>query len=256
MIRALRSILFIVFGFTSGVLYAAVAILFFWASQKFLWGFVMSYCRLTLRAGRVLCGMDYQVEGLDNLPDSASVIMIKHSSVFETYGHVPFFPKTTWVMKRAIFWIPVFGWALALVFRPIAINRKAGSRAVLQVIEQGKAKLAAGTWVTVFPEGTRVQPGQTRKYGISGAALAKEAGVLIVPVAHNAGDLWRRRELIKRPGLVRFVIGPPIDPSTQSAKETNVLVQAWIEGKMSEISSAYQGRETRGSEPFSLEKGL
>lgn len=248
MIRALRSILFLVFGFTSGVLYAAVSMLFFWASQDFLWRFVMSYCRLTLRAGRVICGMDYRVEGQENLPDSASVIMIKHSSVFETYGHVPFFPRTSWVIKRAILWIPVFGWALALVFRPIAIDRKAGTRAVLQVIEQGKAKLAAGIWVSIFPEGTRVQPGQTRKYGISGAALAKEAGVMIVPVAHNAGDLWRRRELVKRPGLVRFCIGPPIDPSLQSAKETNRLVQAWIENKMSEISPAYK----KGSEPKGL----
>lgn len=220
-------------------MFAAVSILFFWASQDFLWGFVNNYCRLTLWAGRFFCGMDYRVEGLEHLPDTASVIMIKHSSALETYGHVPFFPRTSWVIKRAILWIPVFGWALALVFRPIAIDRKAGSRAVLQVIEQGKAKLAAGVWVTVFPEGTRVQPGQTRKYGISGAALAKEAGVLIVPMAHNAGDLWRRRELIKRPGLVRFCIGPPIDPSAQSAKETNLLVQAWIERKMSEISSAY-----------------
>lgn len=240
MIRALRSIVFVVFAFSSGVIYAAVSILFFWASPTFLWRFVDGWCHLTLRAGRFLCGMDYRVEGLENLPDRASVIMIKHSSVFETYGHVPFFPRTTWVMKRAILWIPVFGWALALVFRPIAINRKAGSRAVLQVIEQGKAKLEAGVWVTIFPEGTRVQPGQTRKYGISGAALAKEAGVLIVPVAHNAGDLWRRRELVKRPGLVRFCIGPPIDPSQQSAKETNLLVQAWIENKMREISSAYK----------------
>ncbi len=218
--------------------------LFFWTSQAFLWGFVVNYCRLTLWAGRFFCGMDYRVEGLEHLPDNASVIMIKHSSALETYGHVPFFPRTSWVIKRAILWIPVFGWALALVFRPIAIDRKAGSRAVMQVIEQGKAKLAAGTWVSVFPEGTRVQPGQTRKYGISGAALAKEAGVLIVPVAHNAGDLWRRRELVKRPGLVRFCIGPPIDPSTQSAKETNLIVQAWIEGKMREISSAYKACET------------
>ncbi len=240
MFRALRSVVFLVFGFTSGVLFAAVSMLFFWTSERFLWGFVLNYCRLTLWAGRFFCGMDYRVEGLENLPQNASVIMIKHSSVFETYGHVPFFPRTSWVLKRAILWIPVFGWALALVFRPIAIDRKAGARAVRQVIDQGRAKLAAGVWVTIFPEGTRVQPGQTRKYGISGAALAREAGVMIVPVAHNAGDLWRRRQLVKRPGLVRFCIGPPIDPSTQSPKETNRLVQAWIENKMREISPAYQ----------------
>ena len=112
-----------------------------------------------------------------------------------------------------------------------------------QVIRQGKERLADGIWVTVYPEGTRVRPGETRKYGISGAALAKEAAAPIVPVAHNAGDLWQRREFVKRPGTVRFVIGPPIDATTQSPKETNILVQDWIESKMHEISTAYQSKD-------------
>ena len=237
--------LLIVFGYTTGVLYAAVTLLFFWAPRDVLWRFVDSYCRLTLWAGDVFCGIRVVAEGLENLPDSPSVIMIKHSSALETYGHVPFFPRTTWVVKREVLWIPIFGWAMKLVFRPIAINRGTGTRAVKQVIRQGKQKLAEGTWVSIFPEGTRMPPGETRTYGISGAALATEAGVLIVPVAHNAVDFWQRRELAKRPGLVRMCIGPPIDPSKQSPKETNLLVQAWIENKMREISRAYQEREAQ-----------
>ena len=243
MFRALRSVVFVVFAFVSGVTYAAVSLLFFWAPRDFLWGFVDNYCRLLLRAGDFFCGLNVVAEGLENLPRSASVIMIKHSSALETYGHVPFFPRTSWVIKREMYWIPVFGWALKLVFRPIAINRGSGTQAVKQVISQGKEKLAEGTWVSVFPEGTRMPPGETRKYGISGAALATEAGVMIVPVAHNAGDFWQRRELTKRAGTVRFCIGPPIDPSTQSPKETNLLVQTWIENKMHEISDVYQERE-------------
>jgi 1-acyl-sn-glycerol-3-phosphate acyltransferase len=238
--RALRSAFFVVFAYSSGVIMAAGALLFFWAPRDFLWGLVTTYCRLTLWAGDFFCGLRVVAEGQENLPDSASVLMIKHSSPLETYGHVPFFPRTTWVLKREIFWIPVFGWALKVLFRPIAIDRHSGTRAVKQVIDQGKKKLAEGTWVTVFPEGTRMAPGETRKYGIGGAALAKEAGVLIVPVAHNAADYWQRRALAKGPGLVRLCIGPAIDPSTQSAKETNLMVQNWIETKMREISSGYQ----------------
>lgn len=195
-----------------------------------------------LAVGKSLCGLDYVIEGTENIPDSPSVLMIKHSSVFEVYAQVIAFPQTSWVLKRELFWIPFFGWGL-LALKPIAINRKAGRTAVKQVIQQGRERLREGLWVTVFPEGTRMPPGQTRKYGVSGAALAQEAGVSIVPVAHNAGDFWPRRGFIKRPGRIRFCIGPPIDASTQPPKETNAIVQAWVEGKMAEISSAY-GAET------------
>jgi 1-acyl-sn-glycerol-3-phosphate acyltransferase len=241
--RALRSILLIVFVFTTGVLVAALSLPLFWTSRDFLGGLIDRYSRLSLWAGEFFCGVKVVAEGLENLPDSPSVIMIKHSSALETYGHIPFFPRTSWVVKRELFWMPVVGWALKFVFKPIAIDRKSGRAAVKQVIIQGKQKLAEGTWVTVFPEGTRMAPGETRKYGISGAALAHEAGVMIVPVAHNAADFWRRRELIKRPGTVRFCIGPPIDASLRSPKETSLVVQEWIENKMGEISDGYKTKE-------------
>jgi 1-acyl-sn-glycerol-3-phosphate acyltransferase len=239
MIRWFRSLLFLAFGFVSICLYAVFALLVFWAPRRFLWGIVVNYCNLVLRAGDFFCGMKVVVEGQENLPATASVIMIKHTTTLETYGHVPFFPRTSWVLKREIIWMPIFGWAIGLLFQPIAIRRSARGTAVKQVIDQGKQKLAEGTWVTIFPEGTRMPPGETRRYGVSGAALAKEANVAIVPVAHNAGDLWPRLKFTKRPGTVRFVIGPPISAQGREPRETNLLVQAWIEGKMREISSAY-----------------
>jgi 1-acyl-sn-glycerol-3-phosphate acyltransferase len=192
-----------------------------------------------LLAGRWICGLKYVVEGIENIPVEPSVILIKHSTVFETYAQLVFFPIQTWVLKRELKWSPIFGWGLACM-KPIAINRGAGHSAVTQVIEQGKARLAEGIWVTVFPEGTRVAPGKTKKYGISGAALARDACVTIVPVAHNAGDLWPRRGIIKKPGLIRFVVGPAIDASAQSPKETNLIVQNWIEAKMRDISIEYK----------------
>jgi 1-acyl-sn-glycerol-3-phosphate acyltransferase len=234
----IRSLLFQVYFYASVAIASSTIVLCWPFSHKLRFAIARTWGSSMLFAGRWICGLNYVVEGQENIPHQPSVILIKHSTVFETYAQLVFFPIQTWVLKRELKWIPIFGWGLALM-KPIAINRGAGHSAVMQVIEQGKARLAEGVWVTVFPEGTRVPPGKTKKYGVSGAALAREAGVKIVPVAHNAGDLWPRRGIIKKPGLIRFVIGPPIDASAQAPKETNLIVQGWIESKMREISAGY-----------------
>lgn len=240
MILWLRSLSLIIVAGSAAIITSVIILLLFWAPASWPRAVLVGFCRFALWAGDFFAGMQVVIEGKENIPDTPSVIMIKHTTIFETYGHVPIFPKTAWVVKREALWIPVVGWAIGVVLKPIAIDRGKGRSAVKQVIEKGKRRLAEGTWVTIFPEGTRVPYGETRKYGISGAALAKEAGVSIVPVAHNAGDFWRRREFSMRPGIVRFCIGPPIDASSQAPKETNLVVQEWIEGKMREISSAYK----------------
>jgi 1-acyl-sn-glycerol-3-phosphate acyltransferase len=235
----LRSLLFQVYFFAS-VCIAAMTIFFCaWLPYRKRFGIAKAWAGSMLFVGRKLCGLEYVFEGLENIPDEPSVIMIKHTTVFETYAQMAVFPPQAWVVKRELQWIPFFGWGLAAM-KPIAIDRGAGHSAVKQVIDKGMARLTEGVWITIFPEGTRVSRGETKRYGVSGAALAREAQCPLVPVAHNAGDLWARRGLKKRPGLIRFCIGPPIMPGERSPKDTNLLVQDWIESKMNEISSGYQ----------------
>ncbi len=235
----LRSLVFQFFFFAS-VAIASLSIFLMWPFPFTVRSAIArNWGKSMLWAGRAICGLDYVIEGEENIPTVPSVIMIKHTTVFETYTQLAIFPPQTWVVKRELQWIPIFGWGLAAM-RPIAINRSAGHYAVTQVIEQGRKLLADGIWITIFPEGTRVPTGQTKKYGISGAALAREVQCPILPVAHNAGDLWPRRGLKKRPGLIRFCIGPPIDPADRPPKETNLIVQDWVETKMKEISAFYQ----------------
>ena len=174
---------------------------------------------------RVMCGLRYSVEGYENLPPGNHVIFMKHSSTWETYAIMILFPPHVWVMKREILWIPFVGWGCMLA-RCIAIDRKAGN----QVLAQGKDRMDRfGAWVMVFPEGTRMAPGETRRYGSSGTLLAAQEGRKIVPVAHNAGYFWPRRGLLKKRGTIRVIIGPPIDPAGRDAREVNEEAQAWIE---------------------------
>ena len=235
----LRSLVFQFFFFAS-VAIASLSIFLMWPFPFTVRSAIArNWGKSMLWAGRAICGLDYVIEGEENIPAVPSVIMIKHTTVFETYTQLAIFPPQTWVVKRELQWIPIFGWGLAAM-RPIAINRSAGHYAVTQVIEQGRRLLADGIWITIFPEGTRVPTGQTKKYGVSGAALARDVQCPILPVAHNAGDLWPRRGLKKSPGLIRFCIGPPIEPADRPPKETNLMVQDWIETKMREISTGYQ----------------
>jgi 1-acyl-sn-glycerol-3-phosphate acyltransferase len=186
------------------------------------------WARVILAVLRWTCSLDYAVAGRENLPAGNHVALMKHSSSWETVAQALLLPPQVWVLKRELLWVPVVGWGIRQL-RAIAVNRGAGSTAVRQVIEQGTARLAEGEWVVIFPEGTRMPPGETRKYGVSGALLAAEAGKLIVPIAHDAGYYWPRRGLIKRRGTIRVFIGPPIAAAGRNPRDVSAEAQAWIE---------------------------
>jgi 1-acyl-sn-glycerol-3-phosphate acyltransferase len=182
------------------------------------------------------CRLDYVIEGRENLPPGNHIALWKHSSSWETIAMAVVFPRQVWVLKRELLWIPFVGWGIRQL-HAIAINRKSGGSAVHQVVDQGRQRLAEGDWVMIFPEGTRMAPGQTRKYGVSGALLAREAGHMVVPVAHDAGRYWPRRGLFKKPGRIRVVIGPPINAAGLDPREVNERAQTWIEDTLRSLSS-------------------
>lgn len=188
----------------------------------------MALCRYVL-------GIRYQVIGRENIPAEPSVVLAKHQSAWETVGLQEIFPPLVFVLKKELLRVPFFGWGLAAL-KMISIDRAAAKDALKQVFDQGRDRLAAGYWVVIFPEGTRVAPGQTCRYKPGGAHLAVRAGVRVVPVAHDAGELWRRGALSISPGLITVSIGPPIDPAGKTAAKINALAAAWIEGEMRRLS--------------------
>jgi 1-acyl-sn-glycerol-3-phosphate acyltransferase len=186
------------------------------------------WARVILAVLRWTCHLDYHVEGRERLPAGNHIALIKHSSSWETVAQALLVPPHVWVLKRELTWIPFVGWGI-LLLRAIAVDRGGGPGVVRGVLEQGKARLAEGEWIVIFPEGTRMPAGETRKYGVSGALLAAENQRMIVPIAHDAGYYWPRRGLLKKPGKIRVVIGPPIATAGRNPREVNAEAQAWIE---------------------------
>ena len=177
---------------------------------------------------RATCSLGFEVVGKENIPVQAAIILCKHQSAWETLALQLVFPAQAWVLKRELLWIPIYGWGLATM-NPIAIDRSAGVRALRQMVRQGRRRLQDNIWVVIFPEGTRVAPGQRGVYQPGGGMLAAETGRPVIPVAHNAGWFWPRKSFCKHPGQVRMVIGPPIASDGRSAKEITALAEAWIE---------------------------
>jgi 1-acyl-sn-glycerol-3-phosphate acyltransferase len=197
---------------------------------------IAGWARFVCRWLALTCNLRYRVIGRENIPDHPCVILAKHQSAWETIAFQDIFPPQIWVMKRTLLLIPFFGWAL-WALKSIAIDRGAGREALKQLVSQGQDRLTLGLSVVVFPEGTRVRPGQKGKYHIGGAWLATHTGATVVPVAHNAGEYWQKNSLLKRPGTITVSIGQPINASGMKADELNRKIEAWIEAEMARLDS-------------------
>lgn len=201
---------------------------------------ITSWAPLVMWFVRHLLGIRYRVLGRDNIPAGPAVILSKHQSAWETMALQVFLPPVAFVFKRELLRIPFFGWGLGCM-PMIAIDRGAGKDALKQVEEQGARLLDLGFWVTVFPEGTRMPPGQTKRYKIGGARLAEVTGAPVVPIAHNAGDFWKRNAFLKLPGEITVSIGPAIDTQGLTAEQINGQAQAWIESEMRRLFPHHYG---------------
>ncbi len=233
-----RSLIFMTLLVVQTLLFWPIAVAVYFCEPKFRSRVIGVWAHSAVWLLKVVCGLRHEVVGLENLPKQPAVIFSKHQSAWETIAYQTIFPPQAWVLKRSLLYIPFFGWGLAAT-GPIKIDRSTARKALDQVIKQGGQVLDEGRWVVIFPEGTRIPPGEHGTYHASAALLAIRAGVPLVPVAHNAGDFWRRRSLTKRPGTICVRIGEPIFPEDLKPREMNRIAEQWIRKTMPLISDAY-----------------
>jgi len=209
------------------------------SGAQHMYGSAKAFLACAIYGLRAICGVNWRVSGMDNLPglDASghqlpAILLVKHQSTLETFLMPLIMPRPlAYVFKKEILYIPFFGWGIARCDM-IHIDRQQGKQAFQKVIEQGQRLLADGTWVIMFPEGTRITRGQVGQYKLGGTRLAVETGAPVVPIAVSSGKCWPRKGFIKYPGMVDVSIGKPIPSTGRAPDELMREVQEWIEGEM------------------------
>ena len=237
--KAVRSSLFMAWALVWSILTAPLVVIAALALRG-LWGYRFGKLwRLGIQFGvENILGIRPKVIGLENMPKEPCVILAKHQSAWETMtiqDLVPAGAYCVFVLKKELLKVPLVGWGLAAM-KMISIDRTAGKDALDQVVVQGRERLKQGFYVILFPEGTRVAPGQKKRYKPGGAYLATRVGCKVVPIAHDAGELWPRQAFLKTPGTVTMSIGPAFDATGMTEAEVNQRAEAWIEDEMHRIS--------------------
>ena len=232
-LRAVVHLLFMVVTVVPWALAVVVAAPFL-DSDRVYW-MCARWLKLAVDGGTVILGIRNQVIGYDNLPvgsTAPAVLLVKHQSLWETFSMAALMPHPlAFVFKKELLRVPFFGWAMGRMDM-IHIDRADGARAFVKVVQQGQRLLDKGTWVIMFPEGTRVDRGQKGVYKTGGTRLAIRTGAPVIPIAVTSAKCWPRKAFIKKPGVVEFSIGKPIPSAGRQPDELMQEVENWIEAEM------------------------
>ena len=233
----LRSIIYTIIMFLTFIVLCSIALLPQpLMSEARRWRVAILWSEINILSLKKVCGLDYVIKGEENIPSDKCVVYFKHSSVMEAFVGLKHFSPSSWVAKYELMYAPLFRGAIKR-FGLIPVKRGMGGSEVDKVVSIGRQRLLENKWIIIFPEGTRMPYNQTKRYGLSGAVLAKGAGVAVLPISHNSGKYWKRRGLLKHPGRIIFSIGKPIQTKGKSISTINKVAQNWIESEIKRIDS-------------------
>ncbi len=158
---------------------------------------------------RYICGVRVEVDGEENIPAVPFIVACKHQSAWETLFFLVYFKNPAYILKKELMYIPVYGWYLPLLDM-ISVDRGKAS-AIKKVAAKVRDVLKAGRPLIIFPEGTRVLPGDSVEYK-PGIYMIHKASTQtpILPVALNSGICWPRRTFAVSRGVIKIKFLPPI----------------------------------------------
>jgi 1-acyl-sn-glycerol-3-phosphate acyltransferase len=171
---------------------------------------------------RVICGVRVEIRGREHVPTGPALVAPKHQCMLDVFAQFTVLPKTAFVMKQELMWIPWFGWYASKV-RTVVIKRETQAAALKKLVREAKERFAENRQVVIFPEGTRTEPGAPGDYKPGIAALYRELDVPVHPVATNSGVHWPRHGFLRKPGVIVFEYLEPIPPGLKRAEFMRIL---------------------------------
>ena len=222
----LRSLLYFIGSIIGVILISFCGIFLIFSNYEVRYRILSKWAVFCIWWLKVTLNISFKVIGTENIDKPPFIIVSNHQSTWETLGFQTILPPHTWVLKKELLWIPIFGWAISLL-KPIIIDRGDKLKAIKKVITQGKDRLNKGISVVIFPEGTRQPVTKLGDYQNGAVAIAKGSGYDILPIYHDAGKLWPKGSFIKKPGVITVTIGKPMSSSNGSTAEITDNIRNW-----------------------------
>jgi 1-acyl-sn-glycerol-3-phosphate acyltransferase len=238
----IRSVIFNVAFYLTLVVCLILAMPTLLLPYRYLLGVARAWARSNFWLLRIICGVKADFRGLEKIPRGGLIVASKHQSIWETFALLPYIEGPTFILKRELMWIPMFGWCLWKA-QMIPVNRGARGPALAAMTERAKAEVGRGRQIIIFPEGTRRPPGAEPRYKFGVAHLYAESGVPCVPVALNSGLFWPRRSFRRYPGTVVVQVCDPIAPGLDKT-EFIARLQDTIETATAQLVE--EGKRERG----------
>jgi 1-acyl-sn-glycerol-3-phosphate acyltransferase len=207
----LRSLLFNIAFYLNLMAWMLAILPVFALPRKALIRAAQAWARSSMRLMQAIVGTKVEFRGLDKIPPGGLLVASKHQSLWETFALATLFDDPLYILKHELMSIPFFGWYIRKAAM-IPIDRRAGSKALIDMIARAKAAVQQGRQILMFPEGTRRPVGAPAAYKFGVSHLYANLGVPCLPVALNSGDFWPRRRFIRRPGTIVVEILDPIAP--------------------------------------------
>ncbi|HEY0312545.1 MAG TPA: lysophospholipid acyltransferase family protein [Allosphingosinicella sp.] len=207
--NALRTLAFSIAFYGGTVLFVATAALLSPFGRTPVQKVAEAWARYHRRCAAGLLGICTRLEGA--VPTGAVLVACKHQAMFETLEVVIILCRPQVVMKSELARIPVWGW-IARRYGMIPVDRAGGAAALRRLMVQAREAVAEGRPIVIFPEGTRVAPGEQPELQPGFAGLYRAFNLPVVPVALDSGRLWPRHGFTKRSGVVTMRFGAPIPP--------------------------------------------